>query len=124
MVEDGGALPVFRSGPSGSSVVTMTVTPRDFEALVVTEEEFESVASGGNTLQVGFFGIAIGAAVSFGISLLTTTPTTPVWQWGTFVALFGLSLTLTAYFGMATYREWRQNKSRIQRILTRARRRA
>lgn len=82
--------------------------------LQLTESEFDEVASGGNALNVGLFGISFGALVSLG-SVLATVDLVSAKTHAAFVAatiVFGMSSLL---FGARSVSEYLELKRRIQR---------
>lgn len=102
---------------STASPVTITVVPRNIAVHFVTEEELEALAEGKASLYMSLFGIAIGI---LGTSLGTLFSTEL--QGNTFLAFEGLAITtgfLTVFFGIGSYREWRNIKQRVESITTR-----
>jgi hypothetical protein len=78
----------------------------------------ESATSSG--LYLTFFGIAIGAVVSFGLVLATVEITDPRY-FGAFVALFALSVGAAAFLGIKARIDYRETRHGLNAIKDRSR---
>jgi phage shock protein PspC (stress-responsive transcriptional regulator) len=80
----------------------------------VSEIELDAIASGGKTINLGFFGVCFGTAVSFGIVL--TTATLPIVSKATFIGLFFAALVMGAYFGLLSVHDYRESKRKLHEL--------
>ena len=85
----------------------------------LSEHELDTLASGGTSLHVVFFGITVGAFIPFLITCLTVPLADRLFA--TFVALTAVSFILAVYFGLRTCIEIRENKAHLGRIKSRLR---
>jgi hypothetical protein len=83
----------------------------------VSEQELDTIASGGNTTHVGFLGLSLGSAVTFGITLLTASLPSPHLG-ASFVALFWTSVVASGYFALRAVTDYRMVARRVNAIKT------
>lgn len=94
--------------------VTIHLKPRHLEMYPVSGPELDRLASGTSSLHSGFFGTALGASISFLVTLLTVTLTDRLLA--TFSALFVVFVVFAVYFGIRTWRDWRTSKKEMDQI--------
>jgi hypothetical protein len=80
----------------------------------VTDTEIDALRDSAPALSLTFFGIFVGAAVGFGAAWASETTSDRVHA--AFVALFFVSVILSAYFGVSSYRAWRRGNQIVARI--------
>jgi hypothetical protein len=93
---------------------TVEIIPRRLKMHNVSESELDALASGSTSINLTFFGICLGAAISFGIVLRTTT--LEPFSKAVFEALFFSSLVMGAYFGVFGVKDHRASKKRLSDI--------
>jgi len=81
----------------------------------LTTQELDDFLSANTGVHFGFFGLALGAMVSFGITLLTGQIQAPR-VFASFVALTAVSLIFTVFFGARTLIEYKRVKKRVEDI--------
>jgi len=82
---------------------------------IVTESELTDIASGAQSIHVGFFGITFGALVAVAIVLITLPLQTSAHA--AFVASLVVLLIMSAYFGVRAVSDYRQSKHRVELCL-------
>src|SRR6266851_140418 len=99
MVEDQDVKIAPANSPSTSSTQSCTVeyVPRHLRMHTVSENELDAIASGGSSLNLTFFGICFGAAISFAIVLYNGG--IDVNHRSTYDMLLFSASILSAYFG-------------------------
>ena len=83
--------------------------------LTVSKDELLSVSGLGGSIYLAFFGICLGALVSFGI-VLTTTPVSSPFAFASYVALTGVSTIGTLLFGIKSVQEYRGCQRRLKQL--------
>lgn len=83
----------------------------------LTETELEGIASLGNSLNLAFLGISVGALVAFAITLGTVNIPDPT-EHATFAALTWISALATLYFAARSCLDHRAAKRRLRDILS------
>jgi hypothetical protein len=113
---DAPAHPQFSTEPQA---LTVDYAPRRVVMYHVTGIEIDAFAAGGNSvnLNLTFFGISVGALISFGSVLLSTTVTNPK-TFATYVALGIASLVGTLVFGINGRNAYKIQKQRITDMKT------
>lgn len=81
----------------------------------VTETELDTIAALGNSINLAFFGISVGAAVSFGITLKTVPIADPA-TLATFASFTALSSAGTIYFGIRSAIDYRAAQKKLNDI--------
>lgn len=82
--------------------------------LPVTEAELDALASLGNSINLTFLGISLGAVISFSIALWTDG--TDARTHSEFMALAWLSGVLTLYFAIRSAVDHRSIKARLRAL--------
>jgi hypothetical protein len=103
---------VQRGDPRAS--VTIEIVPREMRMHQVTDDELRQLRSGANSSSLTLFGVAIGGAITIGVTLGTVELTTSVHA--TFVASFIATVGLTLFFGFNAVRDYLSVKRLIQHI--------
>lgn len=80
----------------------------------VLDHELTTLQSPAYLVNLTFFGITAGAAISFGAVVLTQTASSR--GHSTFVALFWAAATMALYFAISSYRSWRQSRDLVRQI--------
>ena len=86
----------------------------------VSSTELDTVASLSNSVHLTFFGLSLGAVVTFGIVLTTSTITDAVTHAG-YVALLAVSAVGTLYFGIRALIDHKEAKRKLKEIKAGAR---
>jgi len=86
----------------------------------VSSTELDTVASLSNSVHLTFFGLCLGAVVTFGIVLSTSKITDPTTHAG-YVALLAVSVVGTLYFGIRASIDYREAKRKLREIKSGAR---
>jgi hypothetical protein len=104
------------NNPFASSTQPCTVehVPRHLKMHSVSESELDAVASGNSSINLTFFGVCLGAAISFGIVLRTAN--LEVFNKSLFGMLFFTSLIMGAYFGIRGGADYLRSKAKLQEI--------
>jgi len=97
--------------------VTVIQVPAEVVMYNVSEQDLDNLVDNNPSLHFGFLGLSLGALISFGLTLLTTTLGDKLFA--TFVALTALSGFLSIYFGVRSAKEWHIVKQRLERIKAR-----
>ena len=100
-------------------VVTTIVVevPRTLRMHRLTTQELDDFASSNVGIHFGFFGLALGGFISFGITLLAGQIQSPK-IYASFVALAAVSFILAGFFGARAVVEYRRVKRKVQDIKT------
>jgi len=84
----------------------------------VSEPELNDLVSGYSSVNLALFGISFGAALSFGIALLTTHAVASDRVFASFVALLAVSLGLSLFFGWRAIVDRQAADRRIRQIVS------
>ena len=104
----------------GSGQVTIIVqVPGEVVMFNVTEQELDSLASGFSPIHLAFFGMTLGALISFLITILTVPLSDRMFAM--FSALLASSIIAVFYFGIRTAADIRANATRLKHIKERRR---
>jgi hypothetical protein len=95
--------------------LTIQYAKRSVVMLTVTKDELESVSGLGGSLYLAFFGICLGALVSFSIVLSTTSIASP-FAFAAYVALTAISAIGTLLFGVKSIQEYRACRRRLKQL--------
>jgi membrane protein implicated in regulation of membrane protease activity len=98
--------------PHGISLHTV---PRSLKMLCVFETELDAVSTLGASVHLTFFGIAVGAAIAFGLTLATVTLSGPR-TFAAHVALFAVSSAGSMYFGIRGVGDYRRASKKLKDI--------
>jgi hypothetical protein len=109
-------LPVGPLALAVSDLVTTVFIPRTLEMYTVTNQELEALASGPQSVHIGFLGITIGSLLIVLVALVTV-PMDATLR-GLFVIGLVLSAIGTAYFGIRAALDLRAARSQLTRIRT------
>jgi hypothetical protein len=114
MADDQGTKIAPANSPSTSSTQGCTVehVPRHLRMHSVSETELDAIASGDSSVNLTFFGVCFGAAISFGIGLYSGGINQS--QIATYKGLFFASGVLTVFFGVQAARKYRDFKKKIK----------
>jgi hypothetical protein len=104
------------NSPSIGSTQACTVeyVQRHLRMHTVSESELDGIASGNSTLNLTFFGICFGCAVSFGIVLYSGG--LPQDHKSTYNMLFFASLILSGYFGFKGGKDYVGAKDKLKNL--------
>lgn len=83
--------------------------------VTVTRDELQSVSGLGGSIYLAFFGICLGALISFGVVLSTTTIENPR-AFASYVALTAVSGIGTFLFGIKSIQEYQGCQKRLKQI--------
>ena len=100
---------------SPESPVTIDVMPRRVAMYRLFETELDSLGSAQNSVHLAFFGLAFGAALALGITLLTVDISSTK-TYAAFWASLLVSVLGTFYFGLRAFFDWRKAKQNIRSI--------
>jgi hypothetical protein len=100
---------------SPESPVTIDVMPRRVAMYRLFETELDSLGSAQNSVHLAFFGLAFGAALALGITLLTVDISNPK-TYAAFWASLLVSMAGTLYCGVRAAFDWRKAKENIRKI--------
>jgi hypothetical protein len=98
----------------GSQHLTTVFHSRTLDMHIVTESELTDIASGAQSIHIGFFGITFGALFAVAIVLITLPLQTSAHA--AFVASLVVLLIMSAYFGVRAVSDYRQSKHRVELI--------
>ena len=110
----GDVVPANAPSTGSTQSCTVEIVPRHLKMHSVSETELDAIASGGGSINLTFFGICIGAAISFGIVLRTTN--LEAFNKALFWMLFGAALLMGTYFGVFGIRDYRASKQKLKDI--------
>ena len=101
-------------GPSTASTqpCTFEMVPRHLKMHSISEAEMDALASGSKSINLTFFGVCAGAAISFGM-ILYSGGITDV-QRGSYKTLLWAGLVLAGYFGLQSIRDHFQSKQYLK----------
>jgi hypothetical protein len=99
---------------SATQSVTTVFHPRTLEMHMVTDHELTDIASGAQSIHIGFFGVSFGALVAAAITLITVPLASSAHA--AFVASTIVLFVLSAYFGVRGISDYRSSKDRVNRI--------
>jgi len=94
---------------------TVEIIPRRLTMLNVSASELHSLACGGNSVNLTFFGICFGAAISFGIVLFSGGVSDI--QKATYKMLLCAAIVLAGYLGIQSIRNHRQSKQTLKNLV-------
>ncbi len=94
--------------------VTIVLVPREMRMHQVTEDELRQLRTGANSPSLTLFGVAVGGAVTLGITLATVELATSVHA--TFVASLIATAGRTLFFGLNAIRDYLSIRKLIQHI--------
>jgi Flp pilus assembly protein TadB len=94
--------------------VTTVFHPRVLDMHSVTDQELIDIASGAQSIHIGFFGITFGALVAVALTLLTVSLASSMHA--VFVAALIVLAVMSAYFGSRAVSDYRSSRSRVERI--------
>ncbi len=80
----------------------------------ISESELEAIASGAPSINLTFFGLCLGAVISFGIVLRTANLNE--FSKSLFGSLFFCSLIMGTFFGVRGIRDFLQYKKKLGEI--------
>jgi len=80
----------------------------------ISEDKLNMLVSGNNSVNLTFFGVCFGAAVSFG-TVVKTTALEP-FNKALFTMLFASMGLIALFFGIQSYRSYRSSKSELDAI--------
>lgn len=115
--------PVSRIQPETPEFpLTANLWGSDIDVYQVLGNDLDRIKASASSsgLYLTFFGIAFGAAISFGLVLATVDLLGPR-TFAAFVALFALSLGATVFLGIKAYMEWRATQTEITQIKSKSR---
>jgi len=99
---------------SQAGLVRAIVIPRTLEMYTVTNQELEALASGPQSVHIGFLGTSIGALLVVIVALLTVQMDRTTH--GLFLVGMVLSVILTAYFGIRAVLDLRSAGNQLSTI--------
>lgn len=99
---------------SSAESCTVEMIPRHLRMHSVSESELDQIASGNPSIHWTFFGICLGAVISFGIVL--RTPNVDSSSKVLFQMLLFSSLIMGVYFGVRGVRDLLKSKKKLQDI--------
>jgi len=114
---------VSRIQPGGSEYpLTATFWGSDIDVYQVLGSDLNRIreAASSSGLYLAFFGIAVGATLSFGLLLATVEIKDPR-TYGAFVALFALSIAAMVFLGIKARIEWKEAKRGLAEIKDKSR---
>jgi hypothetical protein len=112
MVEDQHIAPAITPSTGSTQSCTVEHVPRHLKMLSISETELDAIASGDSSVNLTFFGICFGAAISFGIGLYSGGINQT--QIATYKGLFFASSVLAAFFGVQALRKYREFKKKVR----------
>jgi hypothetical protein len=95
--------------------LTIQYAKRSVIMVTVTREELQSVSGLGGSIYLAFFGICLGALVSFCIVLSTTNISSP-YAFAAYVALTGVAVLGTLVFGIKSAQEYKGCRRRLKQL--------
>jgi hypothetical protein len=104
--------------PSGESPLTVLYAKTTLTMHLVDADQLEMIASLGNSIHLTFFGICVGAAVSLGGVLASTTIGDPKVFAG-MLSCFSGSCLLGVYFGIRGVRDHLRSQRKLRQLLAR-----
>jgi hypothetical protein len=112
--------PERHSGPDHSRKISMPpctveIIPRHLTMLNVSASELHSLSCGSNSINLTFFGICFGAAISFGIVLFSGGISDI--QKATYKMLLGAAIVLAGYLGIQSIRNHRQSRQILKNLM-------
>lgn len=102
-------------GITSGANLTIQYTSRTMNMVTISENELDMLVSLGNSTHLTFFGISVGALMAFAIEL-ATAPMSDPFVHASFVALTGVSLLLTPYFGIRAILDYRSSRRKVREI--------
>jgi hypothetical protein len=101
-------------GPSTNSTQPLTVEmiPRLLKMHSISESELDAIASGNGSTNLTFFGICLGAAISFGIVLYNGGIDQS--HKAIYAMLFFVSLIMSAYFGVCGFSDSSRARKKLR----------
>jgi hypothetical protein len=116
MVEDQNAKSIPANSPSISSTQSCTVeyVPRHLRMHTVSENELDAIASGSSSLNLTFFGVCFGAAISFSIVLYNGG--IDVNHKSMYDMLLFAATILSAYFGVRGGKDYFTSKGKLDAL--------
>lgn len=93
---------------------TIQIVPRTVKTHSISETELDAIAAGSPATNLTFFGICLGAAVSFGIVVRTITLDPDNKSF--FSVLLYASLLFAAYFGVCAAKDSARYRSKLREI--------
>jgi hypothetical protein len=91
---------------------TIEMVHRHLRMHSISAAELDSIASGSSSVNLTFFGVCFGAAISFGIGLYSGGINQA--QIATYKGLFFASSVLTVFFGVQAIRSYRDVKRKVR----------
>jgi hypothetical protein len=101
---------IVPAGAPGAGALEIEWVPSKLKMIQISSGELDAVLSSSASIHIGFLGISLGGLVSLG-STLATVPIADPSTYAAFVALTGLSVILSIYFGLrAGFGHWAYRK--------------
>jgi len=102
----------FESSPQP---LTIKYAARSVVMLTISRDELDSVSGLGSSVYLTFFGMSVGALISFAIVLSTTKIESP-YAFAAYVALTAVAVIGTLLFGVKSVHEYRVCKRRLRQL--------
>ena len=99
------------------AIVSVVSIPRRLQLYSITDHELTMLFSAYTSPTLTFLGLAVGAAISFWISLLTVSGLDNSAHAAFLAMAIGASV-LAVFFGWLSYRAWRQARTDVTKIIT------
>ncbi len=102
--------------PSSGAAQSYTVEmiPGHLRMHTISEDKLDMIASGNAPLHLGFFGLCVGAAISFGVVIGTVTLDASNKSF--FSMFFYASLVMGCYFGIRGGKDYFGTRSKVDEI--------